>query len=130
MSVPDRRLLVDRDHREPSIRTQCELLGLARSGVYRRPSPANEGDLALMRRIDELFMAWPFPGSRRMAAMLEAEGHAINRKHVQRLMRRMGIAALGPKPPTTKPAPGHKIFPYVLRNLAIDRVNQVWGGRH
>jgi putative transposase len=126
MSVPDRRALVDRDHRTPSIRKQCRLLGLARSGVYRKPPPANDNDLALMRRIDELFTAWPFLGSRRMAALLRAEGHGINRKRVQRLMRRMGIAALGPKPRTTKPAPEHKIFPYLLRNLAIGRPNQVW----
>ena len=99
---------------------------MARSGVYRPPPPANDDDLALMRRIDELFTAWPFLGSRRMAAMLRAEGCAVNRKRVQRLMRRMGIAALGPKPRTTKPAPGHKIFPYLLRDLAIDRPNQVW----
>ena len=79
-----------------------------------------------MRRIDELFMAWPFLGSRRMTAMLRAEGLTVNRKRVQRLMRRMGIAALGPKPRTTKPAPGHKIFPYLLRDLVIDRPNQVW----
>ena len=126
MSAPDRRALVDRDHREPSIRRQCVLLGVARSGVYRQPPPANDNDLALMRRIDELFTAWPFLGSRRMAAMLRAEGCVVNRKRAQRLMRRMGIAALGPKPRTTKPAPGNKIFPYLLRNLAIDRPNQVW----
>jgi putative transposase len=126
MSVPDRRSLVDRDRREPSIRQQCQLLGLSRSGVYRKPPAANDDDLALMRAIDELFTAWPFLGSRRMTAMLRAEGHAINRKHVQRLMRKMGIAALGPKPRTTRPAPGHKIFPYLLRNMAIDRPNQVW----
>ena len=69
MSVPDRRALVERDDREPSIRKQCKLLGLARSGVYRKPPPANDNDLALMRRIDELFAAWPVLGSRRMAAM-------------------------------------------------------------
>ncbi len=126
MSVPDRRALVDRDDGAPSVRRQCQLLGLARSGVYRKPPPANENDLALMRRIDELFTAWPFLGSRRMAEMLQAEGRPVNRKRTQRLMRRMGIAALGPKPRTTKPAPGHKIFPYLLRNLAIDRPNQVW----
>ena len=79
-----------------------------------------------MRRIDALFMAWPFLGSRRLTAMLRAEGLTVNRKRVQRLMRRMGIAALGPKPKTTKPAPGHKIFPYLLRDLVIDRPNQVW----
>jgi putative transposase len=126
MSTPDRRALLDRDHAQLSIRRQCALLGLARSGVYRPPAPANENDLALMRRLDELFTAWPFLGSRRMTAMLRAEGHVINRKRVQRLMRRMGIAALGPKPRTTKPAPGHKIFPYLLREMTIDRPNQVW----
>src|SRR6267142_964084 len=126
MSAPDRRALVDRDHRAPSIRRQCALLGVARSGVYRPLRAANDNDLALRRRLDELYTAWPFLGSRRMTAMLRAEGHLINRKRVQRLMRRMGIAALGPKPRTTKPAPGHKIFPYLLRNLAIDRPNHVW----
>jgi putative transposase len=126
MSTPDRRALLDRGHTRLSIRRQCALLGLARSGIYRAPSPANENDLALMRRLDELFTAWPFLGSRRMTAMLRAEGHVINRKRVQRLMRRMGIAALGPKPRTTKPAPGHKIFPYLLREMVIDRPNQVW----
>ena len=126
MSVPDRRALVDRDHGGLSIRRQCTLLGLARSGVYRPRRPANDNDLALLRRLDELFTAWPFLGSRRMTALLRAEGWSINRKRVQRLMRRMGIAALGPKPRTTKPAPGRKIFPYLLRGLTIERPNQVW----
>ena len=126
MSAPDRRALVDRDHGTLSIRRQCALVSVARSGVYRPPLPANDDDLSLMRRIDELFTAWPFLGSRRMAVMLRAEGRPVNRKRVQRLMRRMGIAALGPKPRTTRPAPGHKIFPYLLRNLAIERPNQVW----
>ena len=126
MSAPDRRGLLDRDHATLSIRRQCVLLSVARSGVYRTPRPANDNDLAMMRRIDELFTAWPFLGSRRMAAMLRADGHAINRKRAQRLMRKMGIAALGPKPRTTKPAPGHKIFPYLLRGLSIERPNQVW----
>ena len=127
MSVSDRQALLDRDgHATLSIRRQCALLGLARSGVYRQPQPVDEDDLALMRRLDELFTAWPFLGSRRMTAMLRADGHAVNRKRVQRLMRRMGIVALGPKPRTTKPAPGHRIFPYLLRDLVIDRPNQVW----
>jgi len=126
MSAPDRKALVDRDHRAPSIRRQCALLGVARSGVYRPLRPANDNDVALMRRLDELFTAWPFLGSRRMTALLRAEGYPVNRKRVQRLMRQMGIAALGPKPKTTKPAPGHKIFPYLLRNMVIDRPNQVW----
>src|SRR4051812_5940883 len=79
MSAPDRRELLDRDHAALSIRRQCVLLGVARSGVYRGPRPANDNDLALMRRIDELFMAWPFLGSRRMTALLRAEGFSINR---------------------------------------------------
>jgi putative transposase len=126
MSTPDRKAMLDRGHPEISIRRQCRLLGFARSGVY-RPALANDDeDLALMRRIDALFTAWPFLGSRRMTVMLRSEGLTVNRKRVQRLMRLMGIAALGPKPKTTKPAPGHKIFPYLLRDLVIDRPNQVW----
>ncbi|WP_375167469.1 IS3 family transposase [Bradyrhizobium sp. CCGUVB4N] len=126
MSAPDRRGLLQRDHAGLSIRRQCQLLSVARSSVYRPPRPAKDNDLELMRRIDELFTAWPFLGSRRMTAMLNSEGCRINRKRVQRLMRKMGIAALGPKPRTTKPAPGHKIFPYLLRHMVIDRPNQVW----
>ena len=126
MSVPDRRARLDRAHRLLSIRRQCQLLGVTRSGVYRTPTPANDDDLAVMRRIDELFTAWPFLGSRRMARMLQGDGAAVNRKRVQRLMRLMGIAAVGPKPRTSTPAPGHRIFPYLLRGLRIDRPNQVW----
>jgi putative transposase len=126
MSAPDRRAKLDRDHPLLSVRRQCGMLGIARSGVYRLPRPANDDDSALLRRIDELFTRWPFLGSRRMTAMLRAEGRTINRKRVQRLMRRMGIVALGPKPRTTKPAPGHTIFPYLLRDMTVERANQVW----
>ena len=98
MSKPDREAVLDRSHSELSIRRQCVLLGLARSGLYRPRPAAEEDDLAVMRRLDELFLAHPFLGSRRMAAMLQAEGRPINRNRVQRLMRRMGIAAIGPKP--------------------------------
>ena len=126
MSATDRRGLLLRDHETLSIRRQCKLLGVARSNVYRLPRPANDDDLLMMRLIDELFTAWPFLGSRRIAYMLREKGYSINRKRVQRLMRKMGIAALGPKPRTTKPAPGHRIFPYLLRHLAIERPNQVW----
>jgi putative transposase len=126
MSAPDRRAKLDRDHPALSVRRQCAMLGIARSGAYRLPSAANDDDLTLLRRIDELFTRWPFLGSRRMTAMLRAEGQAVNRKRVQRLMRRMGIVALGPKPRTTKPAPGHTIFPYLLRDMTIERPNQVW----
>lgn len=126
MSVPDRRALVDRNDGVLSVRRQCALLGVARSGVYRPPRPAGTDDLALTRRIDELFMAWPFLGSRRMAQLLGEDGAAVNRKRVQRLMREMGIAALGPRPRTSRPASGHKIYPYLLRGMTIDRPNQVW----
>ena len=126
MSKADREARLDRNHPALSIRRQCALLGLARSGVYRAKAAANDNDAAVMRRLDELFTAHPFLGSRRMTVMLRTEGIVINRKRVQRLMRAMGIAALGPKPRTTKPAPGHKIYPYLLRGLTIDRPNQVW----
>lgn len=126
MSVPDRRAMLDCARKALSIRRQCALLGLARSGVYRPKKPANGNDLVLTRRIDELFTARPFLGSRRVAAMLRSEGLRINRKRVQRLMRTMGIAALFPTPRTSKPAPGHKIYPYLLRGLSIERPNQVW----
>ena len=95
-------------------------------GVYRLPHPANDDDPALLRWIDEMFTRWPFLGSRRMTAMLRAEGQTINRKRVQRLMRRMGIADLGPRPRTTKSAPGHRIYPYLLRDVTVKRPNQVW----
>ncbi len=126
MSAPDRRGLLDRADEKLSVRRQCALLGVARSGVYRPKKPANDNDLALMRRIDEMYTSWPFLGSRRLARMLKEEGETINRKRVQRLMRQMGIAALGPKPNTSKPAPGHKIYPYLLRGLKIERPNHVW----
>jgi len=126
MSAPDRRAKLDRDHGRLSIRRQCVMLGLARSGVYRKPRPANDNDLEAMRRIDALFTARPFYGARRIARTLSEEGFPIDRKRVRRLMRRMGIEALGPKPRTSTPAPGHKIYPYLLRDLTIDRPNQVW----
>jgi putative transposase len=98
MSAPDRRASLDPDHGKLSIRRQCTLLRVARSSVYRQRRPANDNDLAVTRRLDELFTAWPFLGSRRMTAMLRMEGHRINRKRVQRLMRQMGIAALAQSP--------------------------------
>ena len=126
MSTPDRRAMLDRDHPSLSVRRQCALLSLARSGVY-RPVPAeDEADLALMRRIDELHLKYPFYGSRKLSLVLKGEGRDANRKRVQRLMRLMGIEALGPKPSTSKPTPGHKVYPDLLRGLRIERPNQVW----
>ncbi len=121
MSTPDRRAKLDRDHESLSVRRQCALMGLARSGVYRRAVLAKESDIALMARIDALYTERPFFGSRRIAFELK-----VNRKRVQRLMRLMGIEALGPKPCTSKPQPGHKIYPYLLRGMTIDTPNQVW----
>ena len=119
MSLPDRRAMIDVARDDLSVRRQCELLALARSGVYRPQSATAARDLALMRRLDDLHLKLPFYGSRRMLFELNKEGHGVNRKHVQRLMRVMGIAALVPRPGTSKPAPGHKIYPYLLRGVAI-----------
>lgn len=121
MSTPDRKTKLDRQHKVLSVRSQCALMGLARSGVYRTGRPAKESDALLMRRIDEIYTRSPFFGTRRIAFELRT-----NRKRVQRLMRLMGLEAIGPKPSTSKPAPGHKIYPYLLRNLTIERPNQVW----
>ena len=126
MSASNRRAKLDRHHPDLSVRRQCAMLGVARSGVYRKPRPANDNDLEAMRRIDALFTARPFFGARRIARTLTEEGFPIDRKRVRRLMRLMGIEALGPKPRTSKPAPGHKIYPYLLRDMTIERPNQVW----
>ena len=126
MSRPDRIAMIGRNAPRLSVRRQCALLGLARSGVYRQPSPPDPDDLALMRRIDALYLELPFYGSRRMTLALRAAGHAVNRKRVQRLMRTMGLEALVPRPGTSRPAAGHKVYPYLLRGLAITRANQVW----
>src|SRR5450755_1057122 len=126
MSASDRRAMVERPGVDLSVRRQCALLNLARSGVYRpKPTPSAE-DLALMRRIDELHLELPFYGSRRMTFELNREGRAVNRKRVRRLMRVMGIEALVPRPGTSKAAPGHKIYPYLLRGVTITEPNHVW----
>jgi putative transposase len=119
------RRWIDPDEPRISVTRQCELLGLPRSTYYYSPAAASEEDLMLMRRIDEQYLRTPFYGSRRMALHLEEEGFPINRKRIQRLMRLMGIEAIYPRK-TTIPAPGHKVYPYLLRGLTIDRANQVW----
>jgi putative transposase len=108
------------------ITQQCRLLELARSSVYYRLKPVPDLDLEIMRRIDEIHLKLPFYGSRRTRDRLQDQGYAINRKKVQRLMRQMGIAAVHPKRNSSKPGKGHKIYPYRLRGLSIDRANQVW----
>jgi putative transposase len=110
----------------PSMRRQCELLRLSRSGLYYEPVPTSAEELALMRRIDELHLKYPFYGSRKLSYELRGEGREANRKRVQRLMRLMGLEALVPKPKTSEPHPEHAIYPYLLRGLTIARANQVW----
>ena len=111
---------------ELSVKRQCELLDLNRTGVYYTPRPVCEEDLRLMRRIDELHLEAPFYGARKLAAALRREGHEVGRRHVTTLMRRMGIEALYRRPRTSIPARGATIYPYLLENLVIDRSNQVW----
>jgi putative transposase len=126
MTRAERMAMIDRDRADLSVRRQCTLLGLARSEVYRQPAAPAPEELALMRWIDEQDLATPFYGSRRMTAELRLVGHQVNRKRVQRLMRLMGLEALGPKPKTSRPSAQHRIYPYLLRGLTIDRPNQVW----
>src|SRR5216684_5748791 len=126
MSKPDREAMLDRDCIDLSMRRQCTLLRLARSGVYRRKAAPDPDDLAVMKRIDELYLAMPFYGSRKMVEALRAEGRLVNRKRVRRLMRLMGLVALAPKPGTSKASPPNKIYPYLLRGLTIEQPNHVW----
>ena len=126
MSPGERRALVDRDDPDLSVAAQCRLLKVARSTLYYQPAPVDPDDLALMRRMDELYTKWPFYGSRRMVAALRQDGLTVNRKRVRRLMRVMGLEAIYQKPNTSKGHPDHKVYPYLLRGLAIERPNQVW----
>ena len=109
-----------------SMRRQCDLLRINRSSLYYEPVKQDREELALMRKMDELHLEYPFFGSRKLTHTIKAQGHEINRKRVQRLMRLMGLESTVPKPKTSKPAPEHVVFPYLLRKLKIRRVNQVW----
>jgi putative transposase len=109
-----------------SITKQAAALNISRGSVYYLPRPVSAADLSLMRRIDELHLEFPFAGSRMLRGLLAAEGCKIGRRHVKTLMKRMGMEALYRRPRTTKPEPGHKIFPYLLRGMAVTRPNQVW----
>jgi putative transposase len=108
------------------MRRQCEILGVNRSSLYYESVGPDPEDLGLMRRIDELHLQFPFYGSRRVTRELRSLGLVVNRKRIQRLMRLMGIEAIAPKPNTSRPAPEHTVYPYLLRGLTIDRPNQVW----
>jgi putative transposase len=118
--------MIDRTHPTLSVSRQCHLLEVSRASVYRRPAPVSADDLRLMELIDRQYLARPFYGSRRMAAWLATQGFPVNRKRVQRLMRLMGLVAIYQRPNTSKAAPEHIKYPYLLGGLTIDRVNQVW----
>jgi putative transposase len=109
-----------------SLRRQCVLLGLSRAALYYRPVPISAYQLELMALIDRQYLRAPFYGARRIAAWLGTQGHTVNRKRVKRLMQLMGLAAIYQRPRTSRPAPGHRIYPYLLRGLVIERINQVW----
>jgi len=117
--------MIDREHDLP-ISKQAEVLRISRGSVYYLPRPVSAPDLEVMRRLDRLHLEFPFAGSRMLRGLLAAEGCKIGRRHVKTLMQRMGIEALYRRPRTTKPEPGHKIYPYLLRGLEITRPNQVW----
>lgn len=117
--------MIDQTHRL-SITKQARILSISRGSVYYQAEPVCEDDLGLMRRIDQLHLDYPFAGSRMLQSFLVREGFRIGRLHVRTLMKRMGIEAIYRRPHTSKPAPGHKIYPYLLRHLVVERPNQVW----
>jgi putative transposase len=126
VSVEQRRALVDRRHPSLSVARQCRLMDISRSGFYYQPAAISQEDLTLMKLIDRQYLATPFYGARKIAAWLSSQGQRVNRKRVRRLMCVMGIKAIYRRPRTSKPAAGHKIYPYLLSGLKITRPNQVW----
>ena len=126
MSRSQRRAIIDREEPKLSLVRQCALLGISRSSLYYLPTETGAEDLELMALIDQQYLKTPFYGSRRMTAWLRYHGHQVNRKRVRRLMQLIGLEAIYRRPNTSKPNPGHKVYPYLLRGLEINRVNQVW----
>ena len=126
MNPARRREMVDREHPSLPIVGQCALLGVGRSSIYYHPKGASEEDLSLMREIDRQYLATPYYGSRRMKVWLERQGKLVSRKRVQRLMRVMGLRAIYRRPRTSRPAPGVRVYPYLLGKAEITRPNQVW----
>ena len=126
LSIEAKRALIEPDHAHLSIRRQCRLLDLNRASYYYQPARETAENLLFMRLIDEEYMRHPFLGSRRMTEYLCRQGYVVNRKRIQRLMRIMGIEALYPKPKLSKAHPEHKVYPYLLRDVAITAPNQVW----
>src|SRR4029077_4945753 len=125
-SAAERRRWIEPGRRDLSIVQQWELLGLPRSSYYYEPAPESAENLKLMRLIDEQYLATPYYGSRRMTDHLVREGYDVNRKRIQRLMRTMGLEGLFPGRKTTVSAPEHRVYPYLLRGLTVDRPDQVW----
>ena len=126
MSRERRREMVDREHPALSTVRQCALLSISRSSVYYRPRGTSSKNLAMMKLIDQQYLSTPFYGSRRMKVWLDREGYPANRKRVRRLMRTMGLQAIYRRPRTSKPALGHRVYPYLLGGMEITRPNQVW----
>ena len=126
MSVELRREVVDRRHPSLSIKRQCRLLDISRSGLYYQPKGVSEEDVTLMKLIDRQYLSTPFYGARKIALWLKSQGYLVNRKRVRRLMCLMGLKAIYRRPRTSNPAPGHKIYPYMLGGMKITRPNQVW----
>jgi putative transposase len=126
MSIERRRQMIEPEHPRLSVVRQCELVSISRSGFYYRPAGETPLNLTLMRLIDEQFLETPWYGSRQMARHLRREGYTVGRKRVRRLMARMGLEPIYQRPRTTIPHPGHRIYPYLLRETVIDRPNQVW----
>ena len=126
MTVAEARAWIDFDHEQLSVREQCRLLGFQRSGMYYEPQLETEGNLRIMRLMDEEHLRHPARGSRQIVDFLEDQGLLVNRKRVQRLMRKMGIEGISPKRRTTLAAAGHRVYPYLLRGLKVERPNQVW----
>ena len=121
-----KRIFIETAHPSISIERQCELVGLARSSYYYEPCPENEENLALMRLLDRQYLDTPYYGIRRMRWFLQQQGYQVNHKKVARLLRLMGLEAVYPKPNLSKVNPEHKVYPYLLRGVKIEQVNQVW----
>ena len=126
MNCSLRQAMIDRGHKQLSLVRQCTLLNISRASVYYRPVSTRAEDLELMARMDRQYLKTPFYGSRRMKAWLLAEGYLVSRSKVRRLMRLMGLEAIYRRPNTSKPAPGHRVYPYLLKGVDVNRVDQVW----
>jgi putative transposase len=126
MSRAERRALVERENPGLPVSQQCRLLAVSRSSIYRQPAAVSEEERTIMALLDRQYLARPYYGSRRMTACLATQGHVVNRKRVQRLMRLMALMAIYQRPSTSNTAAAHKVYPYPLGGMTIERVNQVW----